>query len=98
MKVAVVKETAPGERRVALIPELTGRLRGAGIEVLVESGAGDGAWFADSTYADAGASVLSRAELLADADLILTVGKPDPQLTGALHQGQAILGMLNPLA
>jgi len=98
MKVAVVKETAPGERRVALVPELIGRLQGAGIEVLVESGAGDGAWFADSAYADAGASVVSRAELLADADLILTVGKPDPQLTDGLHQGQAILGMLNPLA
>jgi H+-translocating NAD(P) transhydrogenase subunit alpha len=98
MKVAVVKETAPGERRVALIPELIGRLQGAGLEVLVESGAGDGAWFADSTYADAGASVVSRAELLADADLILTVGKPDPQLTDALRPGQAILGMLNPLA
>jgi proton-translocating NAD(P)+ transhydrogenase subunit alpha len=98
MKVAVVKETAPGERRVALVPELIGRLQGAGIEVLVESGAGDGAWFADSAYADAGASVVSRAELLADADLILTVGKPDPHLTDGLHQGQAILGMLNPLA
>ena len=66
--------------------------------MLVESGAGDGAWFADSAYADAGASVVSRAELLADADLILTVGKPDPQLTGAVRPGQAILGMLNPLA
>jgi NAD(P) transhydrogenase subunit alpha len=98
MKVAVVKETAPGERRVALVPEMIGRLRGAGLDVLVESGAGDGAWFADSAYADAGASVLSRAELLAEADLILTVGKPGSQLTAALRPGQAILGMLNPLA
>ena len=98
MKVAVVKETAPGERRVALVPEIIGRLRDAGLEVLVESGAGDAAWFADSAYADAGASVLSRPELLAEADLILTVGQPDAQLTGALRRGQAILGMLNPLA
>jgi NAD(P) transhydrogenase subunit alpha len=98
MKVAVVKETAPGERRVALVPEMIGRLRGAGLEVLVEPGAGDGAWFADSAYADAGASVVSRAELLAGADLILTVGKPDAELTAGLHRGQAILGLLNPLA
>ncbi len=98
MKVAVVKETAPGERRVALVPEMIGRLRGAGLEVLVEPGAGDGAWFADSAYADAGASVVSRAELLAGADLILTVGKPDAELTAGLRRGQAILGMLNPLA
>jgi proton-translocating NAD(P)+ transhydrogenase subunit alpha len=98
MKVAVVKETAPGERRVALVPEIIPRLRNAGLKVLIESGAGDGAWFADSVYADAGASVVSRPELLAKADLILTVGKPDAELTAGLRRGQAILGMLNPLA
>ena len=83
MKVAVVKESAPGERRVALVPEMIARLRGAGLEVLVESGAGDGAWFADSAYAEAGATVVSRDELLADADLILTVGQPDEQILAA---------------
>jgi NAD(P) transhydrogenase subunit alpha len=98
MKVAVVKESAPGERRVALVPEMIARLRGAGLEVLVESGAGDSAWLADSAYAEAGATVVSRAELLADADLIVTVGKPDRQLAGALRPGQAILGLLSPLA
>jgi NAD(P) transhydrogenase subunit alpha len=98
MKVAVVKESAPGERRVALVPEMIARLRGAGLEVLVESGAGAGAWLADSAYAEAGASVVSRMELLADADLILMVGKPDEQILGGLRAGQAILGMLNPLA
>jgi NAD(P) transhydrogenase subunit alpha len=98
MKVAVVKESAPGERRVALVPEMIARLRGAGLEVLVESGAGDSAWLADSAYAEAGATVVSRAELLADADLIVMVGKPDRQLASALRPGQAILGLLNPLA
>ena len=98
MKVAVIKETTSGERRVALIPEMVARLRGAGLEVLVESGAGDGAWLADSAYAEAGATVVSRAELLTAADLIMMVGKPDDPLLGALHSGQAILGMLNPLA
>jgi NAD(P) transhydrogenase subunit alpha len=98
MKVAVVKESAPGERRVALVPEMIARLRGAGLEVLVESGAGDRAWFADSAYAEAGASVVSREELLAGADLIVTVGKPDPQVLERLRSGQAILGLLSPLA
>src|ERR1700729_2170790 len=98
MKVAVVKESAPGERRVALVPEMIARLRGAGLEVLVESGAGDGAWLADSAYAEAGATVTSRAELLADADLIVMVGKPDRELAAALRPGQAILGLLSPLA
>jgi len=98
MKVAVVKERTPGERRVALVPEMIARLRDAGLEVLIESGAGDGAWFADGAYADAGAAVVSREELLSTADLIVMVGRPDDQLTGRLRPGQAILGMLNPLA
>ena len=93
MKVAVVKESAPGERRVALVPEMIARLRAAGLEVLVESGAGDGAWLADSAYAEAGATVVSREELLADADLVLTVGKPDEEILGRLRSGQAILGI-----
>src|SRR5258708_9871835 len=96
MKVAVVKESAPGERRVALVPEMIARLRGAGLEVLVESGAGDGAWLADSAYAEAGATVVSRVELLADADLIVIVGKPDRELAGAPRPRHAILGLLTP--
>ncbi len=98
MKVAVVKETAPGERRVALVPEAVGRLRKAGIDVMTESGAGDGAWFADSAYAEAGATIATRQELLAGADLIVTVTRPDEQLAAGLKPGQAVLGMLNPLA
>lgn len=97
MKVAVVKETAPGERRVALVPEMIARLRGAGLDVLVESGAGDAAWFSDSAYADAGATIVTRKELLADADLLVTVGRPDEGIVATLRSGQAVLGMLNPL-
>ena len=48
MKVAVVKEDAPGERRVALVPETVPKLHSAGAEVLVETGAGESAWFPDS--------------------------------------------------
>ena len=98
MKVAVVKETAPGERRVALVPEMVARLEGAGLDVLVESGAGDGAWFADGAYAEAGATVVSRQELVSGADVILTVTRPDDTLAGSLKTGQAVIGMLNPLA
>jgi NAD(P) transhydrogenase subunit alpha len=98
MKVGVVKETAPGERRVALVPDAAGRLREAGLELLVEAGAGAGAWLADSAYAQAGATVLPRAELLASAGLIVTVGRPAEDVLAALSPGQAVLGMLNPLA
>lgn len=98
MKVAVLKETAPGERRVALVPEMVGRLKGAGLDVLVESGAGEAAWFDDAAYAEAGATIVSRPELVSAADIILTVTKPDDALLGALRSGQAVIGMLNPLA
>src|SRR6516162_9090026 len=97
MKVGVVKETAPGDRRVALVPEMVGRLQGAGLDVLVQSGAGDGAWFADSTYAEAGAAIVSRDELLAEADIVVGIGRPEDRVTGALRAGQALVGLLNPL-
>jgi NAD(P) transhydrogenase subunit alpha len=97
MKVSVVKETAPGERRVALVPEAVGKLRAAGFDVLVESGAGDGAWLTDDSFAEAGASVVSRAEALA-GDVVLMVGKPDDAAISALHSGQAVIGLLAPLA
>jgi NAD(P) transhydrogenase subunit alpha len=97
MKVGVLKETAPGERRVALVPEMLARLRGGGLDVLVQSGAGDGAWFADSAYAEAGATIASRDELVAGADLIIGINRPDEGVAGELRSGQALLGMLNPL-
>jgi H+-translocating NAD(P) transhydrogenase subunit alpha len=97
MKVSVVRETAPGERRVALVPEAVGKLRAAGLEVLVESGAGDAAWLTDDGYAEAGGTVVSRADALA-ADVVLMVGKPDGATSAALRPGQAVIGMLSPLA
>jgi H+-translocating NAD(P) transhydrogenase subunit alpha len=98
MKVAVLKETAPGERRVALVPEMVGRLKGAGLDVLVESGAGEAAWFDDAAYAEAGATIVTRPELVSAGDIIMTVTRPDDALLGALRPGQAVIGMLNPLA
>jgi NAD(P) transhydrogenase subunit alpha len=97
MKAAVVKETLPGERRVALVPEAITKLRPAGIDVLVESGAGDGAWLSDAAYADAGASIVSAAEIYRAADVILTVTRPSPAAVNKLRPGQAVIGMLAPL-
>jgi len=97
MKAAVVKETAPGERRVALVPDAIAKLRPAGIEVMVERGAGDGAWLSDAAYADAGAAIVSAAELYENADVILTVTKPPAATISKLRKGQAIIGMLAPL-
>ena len=98
MKVAVAKETAPGERRVALVPEAMAKLRAAGIEVLVETGAGDGAWLSDDVFTEAGATIVSRDELREAADVIVMVGRPDDGMIAGLRPGQAVLGMLAPLA
>jgi H+-translocating NAD(P) transhydrogenase subunit alpha len=97
MKVAVVKESAPGERRVALVPETVPRLTQAGLEVLVEAGAGDGAWFPDSAYSEAGAAIVKTDDLYRTADAILTVTRPDQAQVSRLRAGQAVFGMLSPL-
>ncbi|HEX9623184.1 MAG TPA: Re/Si-specific NAD(P)(+) transhydrogenase subunit alpha [Streptosporangiaceae bacterium] len=96
MKVAVVKETGPAERRVALVPETVAKLRSAGYEVLVQTGAGAGAFLPDESYSDAGASVVP-ADQLGSADAILLVGRPDAAQIARLRPGQAILGMFAPL-
>ena len=97
MKAAVVKETRPGEFRVALVPDAIAKLRPAGIDVLVESGAGDGAWLPDAVYAEAGASIVSAAEIYRTADVILTVTRPSAAAVSELRPGQAVIGMLAPL-
>ena len=97
MKVGVAKETAPGERRVALVPEALGKLQAAGCEILVESGAGAGSAFLDGAYADAGATVVSTDQLYAQSEVILKVAKPSVAEAGKLRSGQAVVGFLAPL-
>jgi NAD(P) transhydrogenase subunit alpha len=97
LAVVAIKETAPGERRVALAPDSIGRLKAAGLDVLVEAGAGRGACFTDDAYIEAGASIVRGDEVLARADVIVTVGTPSPEQVGRLRPGQAVIGMLRPL-
>jgi NAD(P) transhydrogenase subunit alpha len=97
MRIATVKETAPNERRVALVPEAIGKLTGAGHEVLVQTGAGDGASVPDADFTAAGAKVVSEEQLYADADVVLRVQKPTPEEVGKLHSGQVVIGLLQPL-
>jgi len=97
MKVGVAKETAPGERRVALVPEVLGKLTAAGLEILVERGAGAGSSIPDAAYQEAGATVVSTDDLYKDADAILRVAKPSDQEVTRLRKGQALLGLLSPL-
>ena len=97
MKVGVAKETAAGERRVALVPEALGKLTAAGLEVLVEQGAGAGSAIPDSAYTEAGAKVVSTLDLYGQSDVILRVQKPSDSEVKALRKGQAVLGLLQPL-
>ena len=69
MKVGVAKETAPGERRVALVPEVLGKLKAAGLDMLVESGAGAGSSIPDAAYEDAGATIVSTVDLYGQSDV-----------------------------
>jgi NAD(P) transhydrogenase subunit alpha len=98
MKVGVAKETAPGERRVALVPDAAGRLAPSGIELVVEAGAGEEASFLDTAYRDAGALVVADAvTLYGEAELVCKVQKPSAEEVGLLRSGQALVAFLAPL-
>ena len=97
MKVGVARETAAGERRVALVPEALGKLTAAGLEILVEAGAGAGAAIPDQAFADAGATVVPTEALYAGADVVLRVQKPAGGEVSSLRRGQAVVGLLSPL-
>jgi H+-translocating NAD(P) transhydrogenase subunit alpha len=103
MKVAVVKERRAGERRVAGSPDTVKRMVGMGLEVVAESGAGDGACFSDDAFASAGAKIAAdAATALGDADVVLKVqrplldgGAPTDELR-YLKRGSALIGLLQP--
>jgi len=103
MKVAVVKEMFPGERRVALVPAAVGPLRKAGVEVAVETGAGVAAGFGDDDYRAAGAAIVSRDGAFA-ADCVLTVrccgaaGTTWQADEPRLRPGLTLIGMCDPLS
>jgi proton-translocating NAD(P)+ transhydrogenase subunit alpha len=95
MLVGVPKETASGERRVALVPDVTSRLVGAGFTVAVERGAGTSAGFGDSEYEAAGASVVDA--VLGQAEAIVMVQKPSAEQIGKLRSGDVLVAFLQPL-
>src|SRR4051812_41466710 len=95
MKVGVPKETASGERRVALVPDSTKRLAEAGVEVLVESGAGVDAGFLDKAYEESGAQVVGDA--FSEVDAVAKVQQPSNGEIGKLGDGQILVAFLQPL-
>ena len=96
MKLAVLKESAEGERRVAATAETVKKFIALGATVAVEAGAGLGASIADEQYSAAGASVGGRDEALRDADAVLGVQGPEPGSLGGARQGALVVAILDP--
>ena len=96
MKIAVLAETTPGERRVAATPETVKKFIALGNELVVESGAGAGASIADADYAAAGAGIGARSEVVAGADILLGVQGPDPASLAGVKSGAWLAAGLNP--
>jgi H+-translocating NAD(P) transhydrogenase subunit alpha len=94
MKIGVPKETAEGERRVALVPDVVKALTAKEIEVAVEPGAGEGSSHPDSEYSDAGANLNGDVW---SADVVLKVTPPTDGEVGRLKSGQVLIGFLEPL-
>ncbi len=99
MKIAVPRETAEGETRVALTPQIAGQLVADGIEVLVETGAGEASSNTDDAYREAGARIVPDApSVYGGADLILRVGRPSEDELQMVRKGSVLIGTLGVLA
>jgi proton-translocating NAD(P)+ transhydrogenase subunit alpha len=97
--IGIARESAQGERRVAVTPETCKKLVAAGAQVRIERGLGSGAHFSDQAYADAGAEIVdSSSEALARADVVLCVQPPDAAALAGLKPGAAMVGSLQPEA
>jgi NAD(P) transhydrogenase subunit alpha len=99
MKIAVPRESAPGETRVALTPQAAGQLAGDGVEVLIQAGAGDGSFLSDEAYREAGATIVPDVPALyGQADMVLRVGRPTDEEISFLKPGTVLIGTLGTLA
>jgi NAD(P) transhydrogenase subunit alpha len=97
MHVCVPREAAPGEDRVALVPESVGRLAAKGFTIAVERGAGAAAGFTDDAYESAGASIVDTTALLDGAQAVARVGRPSADEVRALTRDLIVIGFLAPL-
>src|SRR3712207_1819567 len=91
--VGVPRESAAGERRVALVPKVVDKLRSKGVEVVVEAAAGEGALMPDELYTEAGATVGDPWA----ADVVVKVAPPTEEELGKLRRDQVLIGFLAPL-
>jgi len=97
MKIGVPKEIVTGERRVALVPKEVEKMVAAGFEVQIEAGAGEGSYFSDGAYKEAGAAIVDGAKAAYDADVVFKVRKPEPSELELLKADSMLVGFLEPL-
>jgi len=95
MRIAVAKEIRAGEKRVALVPDIISKLTRAGLEVVIESGAGIAAQFSDQQFVDAGATVKS-GNVISDADIVAAVSPLTPDQMKSLKKGAITISFLSP--
>jgi len=95
MRIAVAKEIRAGEKRVALVPDIISKLTRAGLEVVIESGAGVAAQFSDQQFIDAGATVKS-GNVISDADIVAAVSPLSPDQMKSLKKGAITISFLSP--
>ena len=98
MRIGVPTETAVGEHRVALVPEVVSKLKAKGLDVVVQSGAGADALLSDDAFRAAGAEVAQDAAAVWGADVVVTIAPPDPQAIRGLGSGSILIGFLAPLS
>jgi NAD(P) transhydrogenase subunit alpha len=98
MRVGVPKETAAGEARVALVPEVVGKLKALGLDVLVQRGAGAGALLPDDAFAAAGAQVSDDAGEVWRSDIVVVIAPPSEREVAQLGAGSILIGFLAPLS
>jgi NAD(P) transhydrogenase subunit alpha len=99
MKIAVPRETAEGETRVALTPQIVGQLVADGLGVIVQAGAGEASSNLDEAYREAGATIVpDAAQLYSQADVVLRVGRPSDEEVEMLRDGTVLIGTLGTLA
>jgi H+-translocating NAD(P) transhydrogenase subunit alpha len=97
MKIGVPLESYPGEKRVAIVPEVVGRLQKLGVEVLIEEGAGIGSHYPDPAFQEVGAVLIhGQGQLLGEADLVLRVQPPTEESINLQREGSIAIGFMNP--
>lgn len=97
MRIGIPKENLPGERRIAAVPETVGKIVKGGMQVVVETGAGKGAFIEDKEFEAAGATIAPSAQIFSQSDILLKVNRPTLEEAGQIKEGILLISFLQPL-